>query len=104
MGQIIDPIIMSELAEEGEARLRFMINEYICESTHRVAIMKILLYVFHQLPFFMIKDVLEVQQDFHVFQFHLIRSRYGYEQVAVEAIWLSRLVSGQNMYVGVNIY
>jgi hypothetical protein len=24
--------------------------------------------------------------------------------VAVEAIWLSRLVSGQNMYVGVNIY
>jgi hypothetical protein len=30
MVQVIDPIIMSELAEEEEVRLRFMINEYIC--------------------------------------------------------------------------
>jgi hypothetical protein len=46
MVQIIDTIVISEIVEEGQARLQNLVNDYILRSVHIISIMKELLYVF----------------------------------------------------------
>ncbi|PLW05996.1 hypothetical protein PCANC_24489 [Puccinia coronata f. sp. avenae] len=60
-GKIIDTIVISEIVEEGQARLQNLVNDYILRSVYIISIMKELLL------------------------------RDDYERLAIEAIWLRRL-------------